>query len=180
MGRVLVRGVVCLFLERMAEAAAAKKVEEGVDAYLKADRNGVRLQGVLVAALMEYLMGTLAVKDVSTDLPQTLEEWVGTAHDAFKEVEDKELPGSLERRLRRWLAGREPSDADVTLAAAGGSPAKTFGSGGATISAGPEGVIASELGVAPSVVADDFDDVQITPHTREKAVSDVKKQGMLP
>ena len=66
-GRVLVRGVVCLFLERMAEAAAAKKVEEGVDAYLKADRNGVRLQGVLVAALMEYLMGTLAVKDVSTD-----------------------------------------------------------------------------------------------------------------
>ena len=112
-GRVLVRGVVCLFLERMAEAAAAKKVEEGVDAYLKADRNGVRLQGVLVAALMEYLMGTLAVKDVSTDLPQTLEEWVGTAHDAFKEVEDKELPGSLERRLRRWLAGREPSDADA-------------------------------------------------------------------
>ena len=53
-GRVLVRGVVCLFLERMAEAAAAKKVEEGVDAYLKADRNGVRLQGVLVAALMSH------------------------------------------------------------------------------------------------------------------------------
>ena len=84
------------------EGAAA--VEALVESTLDAERNGVFLQGGLVEPLLKHLVHTLKVKRVPRDLPESLEEWLKCAEEAF-EADSKELPGAFEVRLRRWVRG---------------------------------------------------------------------------
>jgi len=151
--------------------------EDQVVAYLREECNECELQGVLVEAMADYLLGTLAVKEVPKDLPGTVDEWKATAQEAFLEKHEKDLPAPLEARLKRWLAGRMAKGHGDAVA--GSPPLKTFGgAGGAT--PGPMALIAAELGVTPGQVQDDFDECAISSHTRDKAFSDIKAQGMLP
>ena len=83
------------------EAEAIKKL---VVTALEQDRHGVSLQGGLVKPLAAYLVGALKVERIPQDLPDTQEEWLKTANEAF-EADGASLPGAFETRLRRWLKG---------------------------------------------------------------------------
>ena len=63
------------------EAEAIKKL---VVTALEQDRHGVSLQGGLVKPLAAYLVGALKVERIPQDLPDTLEEWLKTANEAFE------------------------------------------------------------------------------------------------
>ena len=82
----------------------AKAIEALVESYLDAERHGVYLQGGLIEPLLAHLVGTLGVKKVPRDLPESYEEWLKCAEEAFL-ADSKELPGAFEVRLRRWVKG---------------------------------------------------------------------------
>ena len=160
-----------LLFHRVMSSVAAK-----VDDFLLATRNECVLQGGLVRKLKEYLVDTLEVSEVPRDLPDTVEEWVATAQDAFGD--DTTLPAVFEARLKRWLAGGT-TPRSGTGPHGGLSPSHGLGAdGGAT--PGPFTLLAAELGTTAGAIQDDFDELSITTHTRDKAISDMKAQGMLP
>ena len=138
---------------------------------LAAERNDTSLQGLLASKLAEYLIGTLKVKEVPRDLPETIEEWATAASEAFK----GDLPAPFEARLKRWLAGSEAVKVGPGL-----TPPSGLGGAKGGTTPGPLSLVAAELGTTPASIQDDFDKLSITTHTRDKAIADMKSQGMLP
>ena len=149
-------------------------VETKIVDLLNEERNDCFLPGGLVAALKDYLIGTLKVKEVPRDLPDTVEEWLAAAQEAFA----KDLPKLFEARLKRWLAGSGAAPKSGSGPHGGLSPSHGMSAGGTT--PGPFSLLAAELGTTPGAIQDDFDELSITTHTRDKAISDMKTQGMLP
>ena len=124
------------------EAEAIKKL---VVTALEQDRHGVSLQGGLVKPLAAYLVGALKVERIPQDLPDTQEEWLKTANEAF-EADGATLPGAFETRLRRWLKGdglKEASGKDMPLKSGGGLGSRVHGH---------YDTLAFELGVTPAAV----------------------------
>ena len=149
----------------------AETVKKLVVTALEQDHHGVALQGGLVKPLAAYLVGALKVERIPQDLPDTLEEWLKTANEAF-EADGASLPGAFETRLRRWLKGdglRETSGKDMPLKSVGGLGSRVHGH---------YDTLAFELGVTPAAVEEQFDDHSVDLHTRAHAVSDMKAQGM--
>ena len=136
-------------------------------------RNGdVELMSPLVGKLLAYLLDTLAVREVPKDLPQTAEEWMTAANEAFED----DLPAPFEARLKRWTAGHSVpgfSSSPFPKTGIGGL------GGGTTPGVGPYTLIAAELETTPSAIEDDFDKLSITAHTKEKAMADMKAHGMI-
>lgn len=164
------RSVLCLS-SAMAEAAV---IEASVDKLLSESRNDVELPGALVASLKEYLLKTLQVKEVSRDAPSSTEEWVNSASEAWELSHSGALPALMASRVKRW-ALTETFEVEKSKAPACLPPGL-----GATAKASTYDLIASELGVSPAQIHEDFDAHQVSSHTRSVALSDMKAQGMLP
>ena len=130
---------------------AMGSAEDKVAAFLEEERNEVVLPTVLVALLKDYLLGTLAVREVPKDLPDTIEAWVESAAEAFEEANGSgaALPAAFANRLKRWLSGTT-----AKKGGAGSPPPKT---GGGAL--GPLALVAAELNVTPAAIQDDFDEL---------------------
>ena len=131
----------------------AETVKKLVVTALEQDRHGVSLQGGLVKPLAAYLVGALKVERIPQDLPDTQEEWLKTANEAF-EADGATLPGAFETRLRRWLKGdglKEASGKETSM------PLKSGGGLGSRVH-GHYDTLAFELGVTPAAVEEQFDD----------------------
>ena len=152
----------------------AETIKKLVVTALEQDHHGVALQGGLVKPLAAYLVGALKVERIPQDLPDTQEEWLKTANEAF-EANEESLPGAFETRLRRWLKGD-----GLKEASAGKETSMPHKSGGGLGSKalGHYDTLAFELGVTPAAVEEQFDDHSVDLHTRAHAVSDMKAQGM--
>lgn len=156
----------------MAEGGSA--VEALVELTLDAERHGVYLQGGLVEPLLKHLVHTLNVKRVPRDLPESLEEWMKCAEEAF-EADSKELPGAFEVRLRRWVRG---DGLGLGGAASTKEMPPTKSVGGLLGGKGSYDLIGIELGMTSMAVEEQFGEHNIDLHTRPHAVSDMKAQGM--
>ena len=136
-------------------------LEELCEAF-RATRHGTKLPNKLVTAMGQFFLETVKVEsleEVPMDEPDELEE---SARDSWLEGFHAPLPGVLAMKVRKW-AGEKITSTQATKD---------------TPLAGARGV-GEIVGVDRRRAADkEAEELNLTPHEREKAVQDMAAQGL--
>ena len=163
---VLMLGLLwCASSMAAGEGVTAEETLKGeVTDLFKTTRGGVKLTAALVLCLVGYFLGTLRIEgvdEVNKDDPSEMEE---AASEGWLAQFGVDLPKPFAMRVRKW-AGEVPLPS--------GSPSKGEG-----VIAGDQAignVKESDRRAAAKELADDMD---LTPHEREKAEKDMAAQGL--